>query len=98
MNRRYQRAYVEITNVCNLRCGFCAPPVKPAAFMEPNLAEFVGIGARFLEDGSFKIHVRAVHEDLAVFQPPGVGIEIEFRFFGLEIVALESRLDIPAQK
>ena len=36
MNRRYQRAYVEITNVCNLRCGFCAPPVRPAAFMEPD--------------------------------------------------------------
>ena len=33
VNRRYQRAYVEITNVCNLRCGFCAPPVRPAAFV-----------------------------------------------------------------
>lgn len=33
---RFQRVYVEITNICNLRCHFCAPPIRPAATMEPD--------------------------------------------------------------
>lgn len=32
---RFQRVYVEITNICNLRCLFCAPPTRPATTMEP---------------------------------------------------------------
>lgn len=33
---RFQRVYVEITNVCNLHCDFCAGTVRPAANMEPD--------------------------------------------------------------
>ncbi|HCU69902.1 MAG TPA: radical SAM protein, partial [Desulfomicrobium sp.] len=32
---RLQRVYVEITNVCNLRCRFCPGTQRAAAFMEP---------------------------------------------------------------
>lgn len=31
----FQRAYVEITNVCNLRCDFCPGTTRPASFMTP---------------------------------------------------------------
>ena len=29
----FNRAYVEITNVCNLHCDFCPGPARPAGFM-----------------------------------------------------------------
>jgi radical SAM protein with 4Fe4S-binding SPASM domain len=32
---RFQRVYVEITNICNLRCEFCAGTARPPASMEP---------------------------------------------------------------
>jgi radical SAM protein with 4Fe4S-binding SPASM domain len=32
---RFQRVYVEITNVCNLRCGFCAGTARPPASIKP---------------------------------------------------------------
>jgi radical SAM protein with 4Fe4S-binding SPASM domain len=32
---RLQRVYVEITNVCNLRCRFCPGTDRPPAFMDP---------------------------------------------------------------
>ena len=32
---RFQRVYVEITNVCNLRCDFCPGTARPPATMEP---------------------------------------------------------------
>jgi hypothetical protein len=32
---RFQRVYVEITNICNLRCDFCAGTTRPPASMEP---------------------------------------------------------------
>ena len=31
----FKRAYVEITNVCNLRCSFCPGTRRPAQFMTP---------------------------------------------------------------
>ena len=31
----FQRIYVEITNVCNLRCPFCPGTARPPAFMDP---------------------------------------------------------------
>ena len=31
----YKRAYVEITNRCNLRCSFCPPIARAPAFMSP---------------------------------------------------------------
>lgn len=35
---RYKRAYIEITNVCNLACSFCPGTVRPPRFM--SVAEF----------------------------------------------------------
>lgn len=35
----YRRAFIEITNVCNLSCGFCVAPSRPAAFMAPETFE-----------------------------------------------------------
>lgn len=32
----FDRVYVEVTNVCNLRCSFCTPPSRPLAFMDPD--------------------------------------------------------------
>ena len=32
---RFQRVYVEITNICNLRCDFCAGTTRPPASMDP---------------------------------------------------------------
>ncbi len=31
---RFKKVYLEITNVCNLRCPFCPPGRRPPAFME----------------------------------------------------------------
>lgn len=41
MNKRYKRVYVEITNVCNLKCSFCPIDQRDADFMR--LKEFVSI-------------------------------------------------------
>ena len=34
----FQRVYVEITNVCNLRCSFCPGTAREGKFLDP--AEF----------------------------------------------------------
>ena len=31
----FQRAYVEITNVCNLRCSFCPGTAREKKFIKP---------------------------------------------------------------
>lgn len=41
MNKRFKRVYVEITNVCNLKCSFCPIDQRDADFMK--LQEFVSI-------------------------------------------------------
>jgi radical SAM protein with 4Fe4S-binding SPASM domain len=33
MKKKFRRAFIEITNSCNLACTFCAASVRPAAFM-----------------------------------------------------------------
>lgn len=38
---RFQRVYVEITNVCNLRCDFCAGTTRPPASMDPGFFQRV---------------------------------------------------------
>ncbi|MBP9943142.1 MAG: radical SAM protein [Desulfomicrobium sp.] len=38
---RFQRIYVEITNICNLRCDFCAGTTRPPASMDPAFFEQV---------------------------------------------------------
>jgi hypothetical protein len=39
MKKAYRRAYIEITNGCNLACSFCAPSARPAARMPLPLFE-----------------------------------------------------------
>ena len=38
---RFQRVYVEITNICNLRCDFCAGTTRPLASMDAAFFERV---------------------------------------------------------
>jgi radical SAM protein with 4Fe4S-binding SPASM domain len=38
---RFQRVYVEITNICNLRCDFCAGTTRRPASMDPAFFEHV---------------------------------------------------------
>ena len=33
--RQLKKAYLEITNVCNLRCSFCPGTRRPAGFLTP---------------------------------------------------------------
>lgn len=40
MKRRFDKVYLEITNVCNLSCAFCALTERPARFM--SVPEFTG--------------------------------------------------------
>lgn len=34
--KRFKRVYVEITNVCNLKCSFCQPTLRKAGHMTPS--------------------------------------------------------------
>lgn len=40
----FRKIFIEITNRCNLHCPFCAPGLRPALFMEPDV--FAAILAR----------------------------------------------------
>ena len=42
----FKRMYLEITNVCNLRCAFCPGTQRPRRFMTPE--EFRQLAARLL--------------------------------------------------
>ncbi len=35
MKKPFRRAFIEITNSCNLACGFCASSARPESFMPP---------------------------------------------------------------
>ena len=35
----FRRAFIEITNVCNLSCGFCAVSARPGSCMSPEMFE-----------------------------------------------------------
>lgn len=48
--------------------------------------------ARFFQDGPFEVHVRLFHENLTVFEPADIGVEVELRLLGLEKVPLEPGL------
>ncbi len=39
MKKPFRRAFIEITNSCNLACGFCAASSRPKAFMPPEFFE-----------------------------------------------------------
>ncbi|MEI7529885.1 MAG: radical SAM/SPASM domain-containing protein [Elusimicrobiota bacterium] len=45
---KFRRALIEITNVCNLRCGFCAASARPPGAMPPDLFERAAAQAREL--------------------------------------------------
>ena len=44
MDKPFRRVFIEITNVCNLACGFCAVSSRPAAFMD--LDSFKAVAAQ----------------------------------------------------
>lgn len=39
MKKQFRRAFIEITNVCNLSCEFCATPSRAKSFMPPETFE-----------------------------------------------------------
>jgi len=39
MKKPYRRVFIEITNTCNLACGFCAASSRPKTFMTPEFFE-----------------------------------------------------------
>jgi len=46
MEKMFRRVFIEITNVCNLACGFCAATSRPPAFMTPEMFEAVASQVR----------------------------------------------------
>ena len=52
----FKRMYLEITNVCNLRCAFCPGTQRPRRFMTPE--EFRQLAARLRPHGTYlMLHV-----------------------------------------
>ena len=41
MQKTFRRVFIEITNICNLKCGFCAAISRPAAYMTLEMFETV---------------------------------------------------------
>lgn len=74
-----KRAYIEITNACNLQCSFCPGTKRPKRFMAPeefeNLAKKLQGRVKYLY-----LHVMGeplLHPDLAIF--PAVAARLGFR-------------------
>ena len=63
----FKRMYLEITNVCNLRCAFCPGTDRPQRFMTPE--EFRQLAARLRPYGTYlMLHVMGeplLHPQLA---------------------------------
>jgi hypothetical protein len=63
----FKRMYLEITNVCNLRCAFCPGTQRPRRFMTPE--EFRQLAARLRPYGTYlMLHVMGeplLHPQLA---------------------------------
>lgn len=63
----FKRMYLEITNVCNLRCAFCPGTDRPRRFMTPE--EFRQLAARLRPYGTYlMLHVMGeplLHPQLA---------------------------------
>ena len=52
----FKRMYLEITNVCNLRCAFCPGTQRPRRFMTPE--EFRQLATRLRPYGTYlMLHV-----------------------------------------
>ena len=41
MKKQFKRAFIEITNVCNFSCKFCASSSRPKSFMTPETFETI---------------------------------------------------------
>ncbi|MCG2725296.1 MAG: SPASM domain-containing protein [Elusimicrobia bacterium] len=41
MRKQFKRAFIEITNICNLSCGFCVSPLRQKSFMKPKTFETI---------------------------------------------------------
>jgi radical SAM protein with 4Fe4S-binding SPASM domain len=50
MPKRFQKVYIEISNVCNLQCGFCPEVERGKRFMEPALFRRVATAVAPLTD------------------------------------------------
>ncbi len=67
--KRYKKIYVEITNVCNLKCDFCPLTKRPLEFMTEASFEYVVSNIKHLTDQIY-FHVMGeplLHPKLAVF-------------------------------
>jgi radical SAM protein with 4Fe4S-binding SPASM domain len=67
--KRYKKIYVEITNVCNLKCNFCPLTKRAPEFMTEASFEFIVSNIKHLTDQIY-FHVMGeplLHPKLAVF-------------------------------
>ncbi len=67
--KRYKKIYVEITNVCNLKCNFCPLTKRAPEFMTEASFEFIVSNIKHLTDQIY-FHVMGeplLHPNLAVF-------------------------------
>ena len=75
----FKRMYLEITNVCNLRCAFCPGTQRPRRFMTPE--EFRQLAARLRPYGTYlMLHVMGeplLHPQLAELLD--IAGELDFR-------------------
>ena len=60
----FNRAYVEITDVCNLACSFCPGTRRPAGYMRPE--DFRPAGGLVPEDGGLPLVGNADTGDAAL--------------------------------
>jgi MoaA/NifB/PqqE/SkfB family radical SAM enzyme len=64
--KRFKKIYVEITNICNLSCGYCSRPERPPLSMTPeSFSKICGAIAPFTD--YIYLHVKGeplLHEDL----------------------------------
>ena len=66
---RYKKIYIEITNVCNLKCEFCPMTKRPPQFMTVAAFEEIVIKIKGLTDQVY-LHVMGeplLHPDLSAF-------------------------------
>lgn len=67
--KRFKKVYIEITNVCNLKCSFCPPSKRAAGFMELSLIQGVFEQVKAYTD-IVTFHIKGeplIHPQLGVF-------------------------------
>ncbi|MCK5357322.1 MAG: SPASM domain-containing protein [Elusimicrobiales bacterium] len=56
MKKQFKRAFIEITNICNLSCEFCVTSSQPKAFMPPETFESIAAQVKLFTD-TVSLHV-----------------------------------------